>query len=153
MLRFRFLLSIALAVVSGAAMLLPAAASFPGADVPAVMREVNRERTRSGLSALALDARLCAVAQAHASDMSRRRYFSHVTPEGVDPFGRMRRARLRFRTAGENLSLAQSALQAQTLIWNDPPHRKVLLVRSYRKLGVGTARTAEGTLLVEDFSD
>jgi uncharacterized protein YkwD len=85
--------------------------------------------------------------------MARRRYFSHVTPEGLDPFGRMRRARIRFRAAGENMSLAENVLEAQTLIWRDPPHRKVLLMRTFHKLGVGTSRTSAGTILVEDFSD
>jgi uncharacterized protein YkwD len=146
-------LSAVLAGGSFVAAPLAAGAAFSGADAPAVMRDVNRERTRAGLSALALDVRLCAIAQAYAEDMSRRHYFSHVTPEGVDPFARLRRARVRFRTAGEDLGLAESASRAQTLIWNDPPHRKVILMRAYRKLGVGTARTAQGTILVEDFTD
>jgi uncharacterized protein YkwD len=149
----RFVLGFAFATGSILIATFPVHASLSGADAPAVVREVNRERTRSGLAKLALDARLTAIAQEHASDMSRRRYFSHVTPEGVDPFGRMRRARYRFRAAGENMGLAQNVLQAQTLIWNDPPHRKVLLIRSFHKVGIGTARTADGTILVEDFSD
>jgi uncharacterized protein YkwD len=143
----------ALITAAGVLAILPVDASLTGAGAPAVVREVNRERVRSGLAPLALDARLCAIAQEHASDMSRRRYFSHVTPEGVDPFGRMRRARYRFRAAGENLGLAENISEAQTLIWNDPPHRKVLLMRTFHKVGVGTSRTADGTILVEDFSD
>jgi uncharacterized protein YkwD len=149
----RFLLGAALVTGSTLGSVVPVGASFAGPDAPAVVREVNRERVRFGLSPLALDPKLCAVAQAHAIDMSRRRYFSHVTPEGLDPFGRMRRARIRFRAAGENMGLAENVLQAQTLIWQDPPHRKILLMRTFHKLGVGSSRTSNGTILVEDFSD
>jgi uncharacterized protein YkwD len=153
MILLRFLLSAVIVTASLVSGNRQAEASLKAADTPSVLREVNRERVRAGLPPLALDTQLSRVAQAHANDMSRRRYFSHVTPEGIDPFARMRRARVRFHAAGENLSLADNVLQAQNLIWNDAPHRKILLTPAFHKLGIGTSRTGDGAILVEDFSD
>jgi uncharacterized protein YkwD len=146
-------------------LLLIAAAVF-GASVPAraysttvprdalvVLRALNAERAMSRVRPLALDRALSSVAQAHASDMARRGFFSHVTPEGIDPFARMRRGHCMFRFAGENIGLAGDSKRAHAVIWNDPAHRRLVLERHFARVGIGVARARLGTILVEDFSD
>lgn len=48
----------------------------------------NEQRTKNGLSALTLDSRLASIAKSHSNDMANRNYFSHDTPEGLDPSAR-----------------------------------------------------------------
>jgi len=52
---------------------------------------VNRERAAKGVPPLQLDAALGRIARAHSADMVRRKYFSHVDPDGDDPSERGRR--------------------------------------------------------------
>lgn len=49
---------------------------------------INQQRQYNGLSALAWDNRLSNVARIHSDDMALRSYFSHDTPEGLDPTAR-----------------------------------------------------------------
>ena len=48
------------------------------------LRAVNSARAKAGVGALALDAELSRMAQGHACDMFRHRYFSHAAPDGRD---------------------------------------------------------------------
>ena len=124
-----------------------------GGGAGAVLSQINAERASQRARQLALDARLTLVAQAYANDMARRNYFSHVSPEGLDPFARMRRAGYRFGYAGENIAFDVDPVRAQIAVWNDPPHRHVLLNPNFVRVGIGTARGRSGVILVEDFSD
>jgi uncharacterized protein YkwD len=45
---------------------------------------INGERKRHGLSPLAWEDALSSIARKHSSDMARRGYFSHVSPDGHD---------------------------------------------------------------------
>ena len=45
---------------------------------------INAERRKNGLAALSWDASLAAVARSHSSDMAKRTYFDHYSPEGFD---------------------------------------------------------------------
>jgi uncharacterized protein YkwD len=53
---------------------------------------VNRERVAKKVPRLQGDAKLSKIARAHSADMVRRKYFSHVDPDGGDPSDRGRRA-------------------------------------------------------------
>jgi len=48
----------------------------------------NQYRIQNGLTTLAWDDRLSDVARNHSKDMASRSYFSHDTPDGIDPTGR-----------------------------------------------------------------
>ncbi len=98
---------------------------------------VNEERTKAGLSPLVADPELTPVARAHSSDMFARGYFSHYTPEGQDPFARMRAANITFRTAGENLALAPTLSIAHTGLMNSPGHRANILRPQFGRVGIG----------------
>ena len=79
----------------------------PMPSLEAVMLDlINQERISRGLNALEADPEMREVSIKHSVDMFERRYFSHVTPDGKDPFDRMRDMDVTFRTAGENLALA-----------------------------------------------
>lgn len=112
--------------------------SRPRPDLEARMLAlVNRERAAVGLKPLAPDPELTAVARAHSADMFARGYFAHVTPEGLDPFDRMTRAHVSFRTAGENLALAPTVDIAHTGLMNSPGHRANILRPEFGRVGIG----------------
>jgi uncharacterized protein YkwD len=97
---------------------------------------VNRERTQRGLNALKADPVIAVVARKHSADMFARGYFSHFTPEGIDPFQRMRKDHIRFLTAGENLALAQTLAIAHNGLMNSPGHRANILNPSFGRVGI-----------------
>jgi uncharacterized protein YkwD len=98
---------------------------------------VNGERAKEGLRALAPDPDATAVARAHSRDMLARSYFSHVTPDGLDPGDRARRGNLAFRITGENLALARNLPMAHQGLMNSPGHRANILKPAYGRLGIG----------------
>lgn len=107
-------------------------------DLEAKMIElVNNERTKRGLNALQPDPELRRVALNHSKDMFARSYFSHYTPEGKDPFDRMRDAHVKFSVAGENLALAQTLSIAHTGLMNSPGHRENILRPGFGRIGIG----------------
>ena len=110
----------------------------PRPNLEAQMLElVNQERTSRGLKPLKADAELTPVARQHSTDMFERGYFSHYTPEGVDPFQRMKSADVGFRTAGENLALAPTLQIAHTGLMNSPGHRANILNPAFGRIGIG----------------
>jgi uncharacterized protein YkwD len=98
---------------------------------------VNKERSKHGLKILKADPAMAAVALKHCADMFARGYFSHYTPEGLNPFDRMHRENVRFFTAGENLALSQTLQMAHTGLMNSPGHRANILNSSFGRLGIG----------------
>ena len=98
---------------------------------------VNKERRKAGFSPLIADPEMTRVARAHSSDMFARGYFAHESPEGKDPFDRMKDAHVKFITAGENLALAQTLEIAHTNLMNSPGHRANILNPAYGRLGIG----------------
>jgi uncharacterized protein YkwD len=122
-------------------------------DLEARMLEmVNAERAKQGLKPLAPDPQLAEVARAHSRDMFARGYFSHVTPEGKDPFDRMRADNVRFLAAGENLALAPTLPGAHQVLMNSPGHRANILRPQFRRLGVGVLDGgSHGVMVTQDF--
>jgi uncharacterized protein YkwD len=89
----------------------PQAAAVPAPDVrglarlrTAALALANAERAARGLRPLAADPALDRAAEAHAIDMLRRNYFSHVSPEGTRPQTRIRRAGGHWERTAENIA-------------------------------------------------
>lgn len=123
------------------------------ARVRIMLSALNAERASRGLSALALDPKLSAVAANFATDMSSRHFFSHNSPDGTTPFTRMDRANIQYGYAGENIALDETPAAAAEELWNSPPHRENILDPHYAKVGVGVQNSSDGLVVVEDFSD
>ncbi len=114
------------------------AVSRPRPDLEARMLQlVNKERSAAGLHPLASDPELTEVARRHSADMFARGYFAHDTPEGRDPFARMREAKVSFLTAGENLALAPTMQVAHIGLMNSPGHRANILRPQFGRVGIG----------------
>ncbi len=98
---------------------------------------VNEERQKAGLHALQFDPQLVPVARAHSQDMFARGYFSHITPEGLSPFDRMKKAKIKFLAAGENLALGQTLNICHRGLMNSPGHRANILNTAFGRVGIG----------------
>ncbi|MES2377048.1 MAG: CvpA family protein [Bacteroidota bacterium] len=110
----------------------------PRPDLEARMLQlVNQERQQRGLQILKPDPELTKVARDHSVDMLERGYFSHYTPEGLDPFDRMKNEGVRFLTGGENIAITQTLPMAHTGLMNSPGHRANILNPAFGRLGIG----------------
>ncbi len=112
--------------------------SRPRSELETRMLElVNQERVSAGLRPLMPDPELTEVARRHSADMFARGYFAHETPEGRDPFDRIREANVSFVAAGENLALAPTVTVAHNGLMNSPGHRRNILNRNFGRVGIG----------------
>lgn len=102
-----------------------------------ILELVNQERLAVGLKPLEPDPELTEVSRRHSADMLARGYFAHVTPEGFDPFDRMRDSGVSFLIAGENLALARTVEIAHTGLMNSPGHRANILRPQFGRVGIG----------------
>jgi uncharacterized protein YkwD len=98
---------------------------------------INEERAAQGIAPLRADPELTAVARAHSRDMFARGYFSHVTPDGKDPFDRIRQAKVNYLTAGENIALAPTLPLAHQGLMKSPGHRANILRPAFGRVGIG----------------
>ena len=98
---------------------------------------VNEERAKRGIAPVKADPEMTRVARAHSTDMFARGYFSHYTPERADPFDRMKKAGVKFRTAGENLALGRTLKICHEGLMNSPGHKANILNPAYGRLGIG----------------
>jgi uncharacterized protein YkwD len=112
--------------------------SKPDAKLEAEMLVLlNKERRLMGLQALEADLEMRVVARRHSADMFARGYFSHHSPEALDPFDRMAKENVSFLTAGENLALAQSLAIAHEGLMKSPGHRANILNGTFGRVGIG----------------
>lgn len=115
---------------------------------------VNAERRKLGLKLLAGDEQLKKVARAHSADMLTRGYFSHQSPEGKDPFDRMKQAGISYRHAGENLAYAPTLTEAHKGLMKSPGHRAAILNKSFGRIGIGIVDGGKNGLMIsQEFRD
>jgi stress response protein SCP2 len=118
----------------------------PVPEVPAagplaeVVAATNVERARHGLSALTVDARLAAAAQAHSDDMVRRDFFAHANPDGQQVWDRAVAQGYAYRKVAENIAAGQRSAAEVVRGWMDSPgHRANILDGELTQIGVGHA--------------
>jgi len=160
--------SLAAAQGTGCSFTRLAASAAPEPNVRSAVRcLVNVERAKHGLHALSSNARLNAAADAHSADMVARGYFAHVTPEGASVTDRVRQTGYLGGSddwaLGEDIGWGTGSLSTPASIlqafMKSPPHRRVILDRDFRQLGVGVAPGVPvagqggGATFVLDFGD
>jgi uncharacterized protein YkwD len=112
----------------------PARAMGPEGDVVA---RTNAERIRAGCGPLRVDGRLSAAARAHSSDMVKRRYFEHNSPDGGTPEERASAAGYS-DYGGENIAYGQRSAAEVVSDWmGSPDHRRNILDCDFTTIGVG----------------
>lgn len=124
-----------------------------------IIKLVNDERVRAGLTSLKFSPRLAVMARGHSYDMAIRRYFAHNSPEGSTPADRLRGVGITYQALGENIYVEDyhdsgAALPPRALkAWlSSPEHRANMLSPGFRETGVGIARSSDGKAYVtQDF--
>lgn len=123
---------------------------------------INEDRAAQGLSVLALDPDLTAIARSHSKDMYDRHYFDHYAPSPgpVTPMDRYLAFlghRPSFAMVGENIYYRsitdvpeQTANQAEAAFMNSPGHRANILQPRFTKAGVGFYRAPNGQYWVTE---
>ena len=103
-----------------------------------VVRLVNVERAKYGLSALAADGELSRIARYKSQDMRDKGYFSHESPTYGSPFQMLKSFGVSYRSAGENIAYGYATPEKVVNAWmNSEGHRANILNASYTRLGVG----------------
>ena len=110
----------------------------------AVVRAINVVRVEHGLRPLAVSSGLRTAAAAHTRSLASRGLFQHESADGTSFDRRVKRT---YRPAGysswsvgENLVYGSAPFAADDAVqaWlESPPHRRNLLSRSWREIGVG----------------
>lgn len=118
--------------------------TIPGKDSTAssyeaeVVRLVNLERQKNGLSPLEEDWQLSRVARYKSQDMKDKGYFSHTSPTYGSPFQMMKSFGISYRSAGENIARGQATPAAVVNAWmNSSGHRANILNKNFTHIGVG----------------
>lgn len=112
-----------------------------------VIRLVNAERTKRGLAPLAKNWQICRVARYKSQDMINKGYFSHQSPTYGSPFKMMESFGIAFSAAGENIARGQPTAAEVMRDWmNSPGHRNNILSPIFTQIGVGAAKSSNGTV-------
>lgn len=110
-----------------------------------VLAAVNAERRHHRLPPLVADSLLAGIAQRHADDMRRRRYYDHRSPEGTTMRTRAAALGVRRRTFGENLARGIFSPDEVVARWmGSSGHRRNILHPDFARLGVGMSVGTRG---------
>jgi uncharacterized protein YkwD len=112
-----------------------------------IVKAINSVRAANGLRALSASYGLARAADAHSASMLRRNTMSHGA------FGARVRRYVRVRRVGENLAwMSRCDANAIVNMWmNSASHRRVLLARTFARVGVGQRATSRVCFVTADF--
>ena len=119
-----------------------------------VLRLVNIERSKAGLSGLKMSNELSNVARMKSQDMADKNYFSHTSPTYGSPFDMMKKFGVSYTTAGENIAKGYSGAEAVMNGWmNSPGHKANILNPKFGTLGVGYVNKGGTTYWTQMFTN
>jgi uncharacterized protein YkwD len=123
--------------------IISAASAAPRLDgrERAIVRAINRQRAKHGLSNLKASRRLARAADFHSWEMLDADYFAHESRDGGSFADRVRRY-ANHRALGETLAMlggcGRKAARPVVRMWmNSPGHRAILLSSSFKRVGLG----------------
>lgn len=104
--------------------------------------DTNQVRHEQGSQDIQLNPQLSQAAQAKASDMANRNYWSHLTPDGKTPWVFIDKTGYQYQKAGENLAFGFADTNDIIKGWmNSPAHKENLLNNNYSEVGFGIANS------------
>lgn len=125
----------------------PDASDTPDADssyAAQIVRLVNEERAKAGLSALTVDTGLTAAGNVRAKEIVAS--FSHTRPDGTSFATAIKEQGVSYRSVGENIAWGQKSPEAVVSAWmNSPGHRANILNENFTRIGVGHYQNGSGT--------
>lgn len=130
---------------------------FASTITPAqVIDQTNAQRERLGLAPLTFNKQLTDAALAKGQNMMTNQYWSHVSPDGTEPWYFIHEAGYEYRVAGENLARDFSDTSRMIEAWMaSPTHKANIMNPRYTEIGIavidGTLEGYETTLVVQMF--
>ncbi len=117
-----------------------------------VLKLVNAERAKAGLSAFTTNSSLTAAANKRAVEI--KTSFSHTRPNGSGFQTVLGEYNVSYRAAGENIAYGQKTPQAVVTGWmNSPGHRANILNANFNKLGVGVYQSNGTIYWTQEFTN
>lgn len=117
-----------------------------------LLKLINAERIKNGLSELKFDAELQKVAKIKAKDLVDNNYFSHNSPTYGSPFEMMKSFGITYKAAGENIAGNPTLEGAVTAWMNSEGHRANILSNAYNYTGIGVVESQKyGKVMVQMF--
>ncbi|HYD93581.1 MAG TPA: CAP domain-containing protein [Candidatus Paceibacterota bacterium] len=115
---------------------------FLASVLPGVLISLtNADREEHGVGQVTENALLMKAAQLKANDMAAKGYFSHVTPDGREPWYWIAEAGYDYEYAGENLAVNfEDSAEVEEAWMNSPTHRANIVKPVYTEIGIATAR-------------
>ncbi|WP_373599506.1 CAP domain-containing protein [Paraclostridium bifermentans] len=99
----------------------------------------NSVREKNNLNRLNFSSKAKISSIKHSEDMRNKNYFDHVNKNNESPFDRMKKEKIKYSLAGENIAAGQvSAIYAHEAWMNSLGHRKNIL-GDYENIGVGVS--------------
>lgn len=116
-------------------------------DVDEMYELVNAEREIGNLAALQRSSKLEESACAKAQDMASRNYWTHNTPDGVEPWVFFKQYGYEYSIAGENLVFGQASeyttANFHSSLMDSPGHRENIMHTGYTEYGICFVRAVE----------
>jgi hypothetical protein len=121
-----------------------------------VVNLTNQKRTENGLESLEYNEVLASAAHTKGNDMLEKDYWSHVAPDGTEPWKFFIDAGYSYRFAGENLAKDFSNASSAVDAWMaSPSHRDNMLSSKYHEIGIavveGDVAGVDTTIIVQLF--
>jgi len=121
-----------------------------------LLKETNAARSANGLQPLSLNNALDTSAQLKANDMVEKNYWSHIAPDGTQPWHWFEQAKYSYTTAGENLAYGFNDGSEVSAAWINSPSHKANVLGDYVDVGFGIASSAnfqggENTIVVAHY--
>ncbi|SKC38992.1 CAP domain-containing protein [Maledivibacter halophilus] len=102
-----------------------------------MVRLVNAERSKRGLTPLKADLELCDVSRNKSQDMIDNDYFSHYSPTYGSPFEMLKNFGIKYIYAGENIAGDPTVKSAHESLMKSEGHKKNILNPNFTHIGVG----------------
>ena len=118
-----------------------------------IFQLINRERSRSRLSALRWDNGVAELARSYSRKMANEGFFDHVDRDGNSVIQRADRSNVKgWQKIGENLFVCEPINRFSDIAvrgWmKSPAHRRNVLDREWTTTGIGVARARDGSIYV-----
>jgi Cysteine-rich secretory protein family len=146
--RMRSLLLLVLSVVLATPLVLGAMTTTASASVPSMESQLlsltNADRAHAGLAPLGTSSTLTSIARAWSAHMASTKSLVHDPTLASQVSG--------WSSLGENIAMAYSSSQANTLFMGSAGHRANILKAAYNRVGIGVSRASDGSYwFVVDF--
>jgi uncharacterized protein YkwD len=106
---------------------------------------LNKARADAGKPELTLDPKLAEIAQRHAHDNAADAKLSPRDSDGLTPFDRIQKQRLRYRTLGQSDAAGQATGAEVVESWLKSAQHKQNVIGNFSRIGVGYATAKDGT--------